>query len=214
MKIISTNIGEAVEIQWRGKTVKTGIYKHPTYEELLLGKEDVRGDQVMDRRYHGGGDKACYLYSADHYDYWKNRYPELDWHWGMFGENLTVEGLDESIIRIGDIYSAGSALVQVTQPRQPCFKLGVRFKNQKMVRDFLESPYPGVYVRILKEGVVQVGDDMMLKKDASNNMSLQEVFALFSNHSGDTELLKKAIVIPELAEACRKDLNKLLKFAE
>jgi MOSC domain-containing protein YiiM len=214
MKIISTNIGEVVEIDWRGQKVKTGIYKYPVDQAILLGKEDVRNDQVIDRRYHGGLDKACYLYSKDHYPYWEERYPDLDWKWGMFGENLTVEGIDESVIRIGDIYRLGKALVQVTQPRQPCYKLGVRFNNHQMVREFFESPYPGVYVRVLEEGPVQVGDEMVLEKLAEGNMTLKEVFALFTHNSNDVKLLRQAIGIPELAEACRKDLSKLLKFAE
>ncbi|HKJ40554.1 MAG TPA: MOSC domain-containing protein [Sunxiuqinia sp.] len=214
MKIISTNIGEAVEIEWRGKKVKTGIFKKPTNLPLAIEKEDVRGDHVMDRRYHGGVDKACYLYSADHYDYWRIRYPDLDWQWGMFGENLTVEGIDESTIRVGDVYRLGTALVQVTQPRQPCFKLGVRFNSQKVVREFLESPFPGVYVRVLEEGTVEVGDEMLLERKATGNLSLKEVFALFSHHANDAGKLKKAIEMPELASACRKDLNKLLQFAD
>lgn len=214
MKVISTNIGEPVEIDWQGKKVKTGIYKYPVGAPIYLGKEDVKDDHVIDRRYHGGIDKACYLYSANHYVFWKERYPDLEWQWGMFGENLTIEGIDESTIRIGDIYRLGTALVQVTQPRQPCFKLGVRFGNQKMVREFFESPYPGVYVRVLEEGKVKVGDEMKLEKQASENMTLKDVFALFSYHAGDVELLRKAIEMSELAAACRKDLNKLLKFAE
>lgn len=214
MIVVSTNIGEPVEIDWRGKMVKTGIFKYPVKESIYLGKEDVTGDHVIDRRYHGGIDKACYLYSTNHYEFWKERYPDLDWQWGMFGENLTVEDIDESTIRIGDVYRLGTALVQVTQPRQPCFKLGVRFGNQKMVREFLESPYPGVYVRVLEEGKVEVGDEMSREKQASENMTLKDVFALFSHHTDNVKLLRKAIEMPELASACRKDLNKLLLFAE
>ena len=214
MKVISTNIGEAREIDWRGEKVKTGIYKYPTGEPIFLEKEDVRKDQVIDRRYHGGLDKACYLYSFDHYKYWKARYPDLDWNWGMFGENITVEGIDESLIKIGDIYRLGEALVQVTQPRQPCFKLGVRFGSPKMVREFLESPYPGVYVRVLEEGFVKVDDDMAIEKQADESLSLQEVFSLFTHKMNDLTLMKQAIAIPELAAACRKDLTKILSFAE
>jgi MOSC domain-containing protein YiiM len=214
MKIISTNIGEAVEIEWRGKMVKTGIYKYPVAGPIFLEKEDVRHDHVVDRRYHGGVDKACYLYSTNHYPYWQSRYPELDWQWGMFGENLTVEGIDESQIRIGDVFRLGEALVQVTQPRQPCFKLGVRFGDAKVVREFLESPYPGVYARVLEEGFVKTGDEIALEKQAASNMTLQEIFSLFTHQIDRADLLRQAIEIPELAEACRKDLTKLLLYAE
>jgi len=152
MQIISTNIGEAINIEWREKQIQTGIFKYGSEVPIFLGKEDVLNDQVIDRRYHGGADKACYLYSADHYSFWQNKYPNQDWQWGMFGENLTVRGLNESEIHIGDTYKIGEAVVQVSQPRQPCFKLGVRFDDQAIVDKFWISDFPGVYVRILKIG--------------------------------------------------------------
>ncbi len=210
MRIISTNIAEICEIDWRGKKVKTGIYKLPVNEPILLGKEDVKNDHVVDRKHHGGVDKACYLYSKDHYRFWKERYPDLDWQWGMLGENLTVEGLDESKIYIGDIFGLGDAVVQVSQPRYPCYKLGVRFENQKMVRDFLEAPYPGVYVRIIKEGFVKTGDKMVLQEQAKNSMSVAEIYSPFTSQIDNKELIEKAIEIPGLAAAWRRDLKKLL----
>src|SRR5665811_846906 len=127
MKIISTNIGEARTINWKNREVKTGIFKFPVNEPIFLGKENVENDNVIDRRYHGGIDKACYLYSAEHYNYWQKKYPKLEMPWGMFGENLTVEGLHEATINIGDIFKIGETVVQATQPRQPCFKLEFRF---------------------------------------------------------------------------------------
>lgn len=210
MKIIATNIAEIREIDWRGKKVKTGIYKYPVNEPIFLEKEDVRKDHVVDRKYHGGIDKACYLYSKDHYDFWKEQYPDLDLEWGMFGENLTVEGLDESNILIGDIFEIGDAVVQVSQPRYPCFKLGVRFGSQDIVRKFLESSFPGIYLRVLKQGAVKTGDEIVLKERANNSLSVTEVYAPFTSEIDNTELIEKAIAIPELAVAWRKDLRKLL----
>ncbi|WP_163707356.1 MOSC domain-containing protein [Mangrovibacterium lignilyticum] len=213
MKIISTNIGQAVEIEWHGKKELTGIYKYPVDEPIFLGKEDVVKDDVMDRRYHGGLEKACYLYSADHYGWWKEHYPDADWDLGFFGENLTVEGIDESSIRIGDVYQLGEAVVQVTQPRQPCYKLGIRAGNQQIVRDFWDSPFPGVYVRVLEEGAVKTGDEMTLAKAAPENMTLAEVFALFTHERTNVPKLRQAVAIPEMAASCRKDLTKRLTFA-
>lgn len=210
MKIISTNIAEIREIDWQGKKVKTGIYKLPVDEPVFLEKEDVKNDHVVDRRYHGGVDKACYLYAANHYDFWKESYPDLEWQWGMFGENLTVDGLDESKIFIGDIFELGDALIQVSQPRYPCYKLGVRFGRQEMVREFLESPYPGMYVRVLKEGKVCRDNSMILKEKTENSLSLVDVFSLFTCQIDNTDLIKKAIAIPELAAAYRKQLTKLI----
>ena len=152
MKILSTNIGKPVTIEWRGQQIETGIYKYPVEQPIRLEKEDVADDHVIDRRYHGGVDKACYLYSADHYSFWQSKFPALELQWGMFGETLTVSGLNESAIRIGDYFSVGSAIVQVSQPRQPCFKLGIRFGDQSVVSDLWSLPFPGVYVRVIIPG--------------------------------------------------------------
>jgi len=214
MKVISTNIGKAVEIEWQGKKELSGLYKYPVDEPIFLGKEDVDRDDVMDRKYHGGLEKACYLYSKDHYHWWKTRYPEADWEFGFFGENLTVEGIDESQIRIGDVFRLGEAVVQVTQPRQPCYKLGIRAGNSKIVGDFWDSSYPGVYVRVLHEGAVKTGDPMELVEAATENMTLAEVFSLFTHERTNIEKLRRAVAIPEMAASCRKDLNKRLRIAE
>lgn len=211
MQIVSTNIAEPTIIEWRGQKIETGIYKYAVDSPIFLGKEDVVNDHVIDRRYHGGADKACYLYSADHYSFWKSKYPDLDWQWGMFGENLTVSGLDESEIRIGDQLQIGDAVVQVSQPRQPCFKLGVRFENQKVVSDFWELPYPGVYVRILSQGSVKTGDEITLLKRADESLSVSQVFSIFSENRTNKDLISKAIAEPFLAASCRRDIEKLVK---
>lgn len=210
MQIISTNIAQPRTIEWRGQLVQTGIYKYAVDAPLFLGKEDVEYDHVMDRRFHGGVDKACYLYSADHYPVWQSKYPDQDWKWGMFGENLTVSGLNESEIRIGDRYQIGEAEVQVSQPRQPCFKLGVRFGDQSVVSDFRELPYPGVYVRVIKPGYLRKDNEMILIERNPNSLSVSQVFSLFRSNRNDQELIQKAIEEPFLAESCRRDLLKLL----
>ena len=207
MRIISVNIGEPKIINWRGKEVKTGIYKYPVADSIFLESEDVKNDYVIDRKHHGGADKACYAYSHDHYDFWKNRYPEVDFHHGIFGENLTVEGLNETEIFIGDIFQIGEAQVQVTQPRQPCYKLGVRFGTQKMVRQFVDSGFPGVYFRVLKPGKVKVGDKIK-RVQKQNALSIQKVFELLYTDEFQKDAIQKALDDPNLAESCRKDLNK------
>ena len=207
MKVISVNIGEPRTIQWRDKSVKTGIYKYPVEAPIYLEKEDVKNDHVIDRNHHGGADKACYAYSLDHFKYWQKRYPDIDFHHGMFGENLTVEGMNEAEIFIGNCYKVGEAEVQVTQPRQPCFKLGVRFGTQNMIRQFVDSGFPGVYFRILKPGKVAKGNKLILieKKDS---LSVQKVFELLYSKDFQKEAVKKAIDDPFIAESCRKDLLK------
>lgn len=210
MQIVSTNIGQPTIIEWRGQEIQTGIYKHEVDTPLFLGAEDVVNDHVIDRRYHGGAEKACYLYSAGHYPFWKRKYPELKWAWGMFGENLTVSGLDESEIRIGDRFQVGKAIIQVTQPRQPCFKLGIRFGSQKVVNEFWDSPFSGVYVRILQPGYVAKGDQLTLLESNHDSLSVEQVFSIFTKNNNNIDLITNAIQEPFLAQSCRKDLQKIL----
>src|ERR1035437_3558163 len=198
MKVLSTNIAEPATVEWRGQSVKTGIYKNPVDTSIFLGAEDVENDHVIDRRYHGGTEKACYLYSADHYLFWQNKYPDLEWKSGMFGENLTVTGLDESAILIGDCYRIGDAIVQVSQPRQPCFKLGIRFNDQSIVDDFWKSPYPGVYVRVIQPGTVKKGDELILIEQNPESISIAEVFSLFSPNPENLDRIQQAIKEPFL----------------
>ncbi|TDT37924.1 MOSC domain-containing protein YiiM [Maribacter spongiicola] len=190
MKVISTNIGDAVTFEWNGATEQTGIFKYPTSKSLFLTKNDVKDDTVIDRVHHGGTNKACYLFSADYYDYWKNLYPDLKWDWGMFGENLTVEGLDESKIRVGDIYKLGKALVQVSQPREPCYKLGVRFETQKILKEFITHNHPGTYVKILEEGLVSAGDEMILVEQSENTFTSQQFYELMFAKEKSKDLLE------------------------
>jgi MOSC domain-containing protein YiiM len=206
MKIISTNIAEPKTIQWKGKEVQTGLFKYSVDTAIFLGAEDVDNDHVIDRRYHGGVDKACYLYSADHYNYWQQLYPELEMPWGMFGENLTVEGLHEADINIGNIYKIGEAVVQVTQPRQPCFKLQFRIPDKEIVRKFVDSGFSGVYVRVLEKGSVKTGDTVELieKKDS---LSIQKVYEFIYASEFDP-LVKKAVNDPYIAASCKRDLLK------
>ena len=207
MKIISTNIGESKTIDWNGKKVKTGIFKYQVNQAIFLDIEDVKNDNVIDRRYHGGKDKACYFYSADHYKYWQNLYPGLEMPWGMFGENLTVEGLNEADINIGDIFQIGETIVQATQPRQPCFKLEFRFMNNQIVRQFVDSGFPGVYVRVLEKGKVKTGDKL-IQIEKKNSLSIRKVYELLYTSEFQKEAIELAVNDPFLAESCRKDLLK------
>ena len=189
MKIIATNIAKPTTIVWNGKTQTTGIYKYPTKEGIYLNKEEVKGDEVSDRKHHGGIFKACYLFSEDHYAYWQNLYPNLDFNYGIFGENLTVKGLDETKISVGDIYKIGTALVQVTQPREPCFKLGIRFGTQAILKQFIKHARPGTYVRVLEEGLIKPGDKMILVQAATNSLTTTQLFSLlFAKQKDQSQL--------------------------
>ena len=193
MNIVSTNIAQPKTIVWRGKQITTGIYKVPVSGPIYLGKEVVNGDEVSDRKVHGGIYKACYLFSADHYPYWKSLYPHLTWDYGMFGENLTVSGLDETKILLGDVYNIGEALVQITQPREPCYKFGIKFGNQGVLKQFIAHARPGVYVRILEAGFVKVNDDMKLVEKAKNSLTVFDFFELLFAKHKNLEHLKLAV---------------------
>ncbi|WP_047420580.1 MOSC domain-containing protein [Cellulophaga sp. Hel_I_12] len=190
MKVISTNLGTATTFQWKGKEEQTGIFKYPTNTALFLGANDVEKDTVIDRKHHGGENKACFLFSADQYTYWKALYPNLSWDWGMFGENLTVEGLDEDTLRIGDIYTLGSALVQITQPREPCYKLGIRFENQQIIQQYVEHQFPGAYVKILSTGSVKKGDEMQLVTQSKSTLTINQYYKFLFAKNKDPETIQ------------------------
>ncbi len=211
MKIKATNLGNKTIVAWRGKKISTGIFKYPVQGSISLGKEIVTNDLIADRKVHGGLDKACYLFSTDHYSYWQKLYPDLDWNWGMFGENLTVEGLDENRVLIGDIYQIGTALVQVSQPREPCFKLGIRFGSQKILKQFIEHAYPGTYVRILSEGETNAGDEVILVERSPNALSIRDFFKLVFSKEKDQQVLELALNNQSLPKSKRDKLRKYIK---
>lgn len=212
MKVISTNIAQPTTVIKNGKSVKTGIYKTHVEDGITLGLTDVVGDAVMDRKHHGGIDKACYIYSADHYPFWQEKFPDLHWTHGMFGENLTVEGINESQINIGDTYEVGTAIIQVSEPRRPCSILGIRFGTQAMVKEFYHQPYPGIYVRVLKEGKIKKGDVLKLIRKEKNSISVAAVYSLFAKDDKNHELAKKAITINSLAQTCKDSITERFKL--
>lgn len=175
MKVVSVNIGAKKTINYKGRVIETGIFKFPV-KELFLEEEDVQNDAVIDRRYHGGIDQAVYAYSEHHYAYWKQLYPNLDWRFGMFGENLTISNLEETIIKVGNIYQLGGAILQVTKSRQPCMKLGLVFGTQKIVKQFWNSTKCGVYFKVLQTGKVTVNDALILITESKNSPTIAEVY--------------------------------------
>lgn len=211
LKIISTNLAKPTTIIWNEQEVTTGIYKTPTKNAIYLDEEGVRDDEVSDKKVHGGEFKSCYLFSETHYTYWKDLYPNLDWNWGMFGENITVSNLDETQIHIGDIFKVGDAVVQVTQPREPCFKFGVKFGSMDALKQFIEHGFSGTYVRVLKPGFVKNGDTFELIDRAKNSLTTFQLFnLLFAKHK-DKQLLELAINNDALPERKRNKLKTFLK---
>lgn len=208
MKIVSVNRGKKEIVDWRGQKVETGIFKYPVKESIHLGVEDVVNDSVVDRKFHGGIDKAVYAYSHDHYPFWIDKYPDLEWNFGMFGENLTIEGMDESKMNIGSIYQVGSAKVQVCQPRQPCFKLGIRFETQAILKTFVNELFCGVYFRVTEEGEVNVGDELKLIEE-KREISITEVYQLLYKQNEESNVLTmKAIECVDLPKSCKASIWK------
>ncbi|MCM4155815.1 MOSC domain-containing protein [Gramella sp. AN32] len=209
MKIISTNIAEQKIVKWRGQKVKTGIYKYPVDQPIYLEKEEVKGDEISDRKHHGGAHKACYLFAAEQYPYWKKLYPDLNWKYGMFGENLTIEGFHEKEIMVGSIYQLGDAIVQITQPREPCYKLGIRFKTQKVLKQFIARGCPGTYVSVLEQGKVSKGDILKLKEESETGVSVWDFFELLYSKDKNKEHIQMLISTDGLP---KKKMEKLAAF--
>lgn len=177
MKIISVNAGRPRFVEWRGHTIRTSIWKSPVEGRVRVGRENIAGDEQSDLTVHGGKDKAVYVYPSEHYAYWREQLPDMELPWGAFGENLTTEGLLEDDVMIGDRLRAGSAEFVVTQPRLPCFKLGIRFGSERMIARFLRSGRSGFYLAAVREGDVGPGDVIEVVDRASESLSIADAFA-------------------------------------
>lgn len=214
MKVASVNIASPRTVEWNGKQIETGIYKFAMENGIYLGKNGVLKDTIADKRVHGGPESAAYIFSVDHYPYWKEIYPDLDWKFGMFGENITVSGMNERYIRIGDIFRLGESLVQVSQPRQPCFKLGIRFGNQGIIKQFIEKGHCGFYVRVVEEGKVEKGADFNLLNRMPNSPTISEVFQVLYHNVRDKDIIQRILEDDNLSEACKKTIRKRVAILE
>jgi len=203
MKIISLNVGMPREVLWHGRSVTTGIFKEPVAGRVALRKLNLDGDRQADLTVHGGEYKAVYCYPVEHYSYWKKELPGRELPMGMFGENFTVHGLLEEEVHPGDRYSLGSAEVVVTQPRLPCYKLGVRFGCDDMVKRFLTSGRSGFYLAVTREGEVGVGDAITVISRDANAVPVSEITRLYVLKRWGTEelaFLGRALQIAALPE--------------
>lgn len=210
MKIISTNIGSETTIEWKGQSITTGIYKKPVDGPIYLDAFAVRTDYINNKKVHGGIDKACYCYSLDYYDYWKSLYPDLDWTYGMFGENLTISELDESQIMIGDIYKVGEAIVQVSQPRQPCNKFAAKFQSTDLIRQFIDFDHPGVYLRVIQKGNVSTGDELQLDLRNEKALSIQQIYQLLYSKMDlvDKQMAEDALFDSNLSKSAKDEIQR------
>ena len=199
--VVSVNVGLPREVSWKGQTVTTGIFKDPVDGPVALRRHNLEGDGQADLSVHGGPTKAVYVYPTQHYDYWRRELEDEGLAWGGFGENLTVEGIDEESVCIGDEFRIGSARVVVTEPRMPCFKLGIRFGRADMVKKFLLSRRTGFYFGVVEEGTIRAGDTLERVAEHPDGLRVAEVTSLYTTERGNEALLRKAISVKALPES-------------
>jgi MOSC domain-containing protein YiiM len=212
VRLISVNTGLPRDVDWHGRAVRTSIWKSPVDGRVRVRTLNLDGDQQSDLAVHGGPEKAVYLYPSEHYEYWHRELPGKELPWGAFGENFTTEGLLEPDVRLGDRLRIGSAGFMVTQPRMPCFKLGIRFGDDHMVKRFLRSGRSGFYVAVLREGDVGAGDPIELTDRDDHGVTVSEITALYANPGDDDqELLRRAVAVPALPQSWKDFLRKRLQ---
>ena len=207
MRIISINVGQPREVRWKGRTVLTGIFKDPVTGRLLMRTLNLDGDRQADLSVHGGPSKAVYVYPAEHYAYWREALPGTSLPWGMFGENLSTEGLREEEVNIGDRFRIGGAEVMVTEPRVPCYKLALKFGRDDMLKRFLQSGRTGFYLAVLREGEVGAGDAVELIGRDAGGVTVADVARLYTHERGNQELARRALQVEALSEVWRSFLQ-------
>ncbi len=206
MKVLSVNVGTPKQYDWMGQTVTTSIFKFPVDGEVAVAKLDLAGDEQADLMVHGGADKAVYAYPYEHYAYWiEHGIKPLKM--GNFGENLTIEGLLETDIHIGDELEIGSARFVVTQPRMPCYKLQVRFNRPEMTKVFYYSRRFGFYLKVIREGALQADTPISIVQRDANAVSVTDLIALYTGDNPDAGVLQRVIAVDALPEAWRLDLQ-------
>jgi MOSC domain-containing protein YiiM len=201
MRILSVNVGLPREVTWQGKLVTTGIFKEPVKAPVMLRTLNLDGDQQADLTVHGGVDKAVYVYPSEHYGYWRAQLPGVDLSWGVFGENFTTEGLLEETVYIGDRFRIGDAQVVVTEPRMPCYKLGIKFGRADIIKRFLASRRTGFYFAVTREGMVSAGDAIEFIGRDQREISVADITRLYAFEKNDLKGLRRAIGVEALPES-------------
>jgi MOSC domain-containing protein YiiM len=203
MTLISVNVGQPRAVLWKGRTVTTGIFKEPVMSRVALRRYYLEGDAQADLAVHGGPHKAVYFYPAEHYAYWHRVFPNMQLPWGMFGENFTTEGLLEETVHIGDRFRLGSAEVQVTESRMPCYKLGLRFGRDDIIKRFLTSGRTGFYGAIVQEGEVGAGDAIVPIRRDAHQVTVADITRLFVRDKNDRKMLQRVVQLEALSDNWR-----------
>ncbi len=201
MTILSLNIGLPREVAWQGKRVTTGIFKEPVDAPVMLRTLNLEGDRQADLTVHGGVSKAVYAYPSEHYDYWRTELPGVELPRGMFGENFTTEGLLEEAVYIGDRFGIGETEIMVTEPRMPCYKLGIKFDRADIIKRFLASRRTGFYFAVVREGMIGAGDAMKLIGREQKEITVADITRLYSFERDDAKTMRRAIEVEALPES-------------
>lgn len=204
MRVVSLNVGKPQEKQWQGRVIRTSIFKSPVVGKRKVSFLNIEGDEQSDLRVHGGVNKAVYAYDLSHYEHWKTILHRKQWEPGLFGENLTTEGLLDNEAKIGDVYQIGTAKFQVVQPRFPCTKLNVRFGLPDMMERFMEQKRNGIYFRVIEEGEIGAGDEIRLIEPSSFNVTVQAYVENYYARGSDRNLLNTILSIPFLPDGQRR----------
>src|SRR5262252_239453 len=210
-KLLSVNVGLPRDVAWHGRIVRTGIWKDPVHGRRRVKRLNVEGDGQADLGGHGGEQRAVFVYQIESYRYWEERLGRSDFTHGQFGENFTIEELPDDEVCVGDRYRIGTALFEVTQPRVTCYRIGLRMNEPRMPALLTSSGRPGFYLRVLQEGEVGAGDEIVKVGEADEQMTVAEINALLysANHSPDR--LERALRIEALSPGWRGSFEALLK---
>jgi MOSC domain-containing protein YiiM len=203
MKLCSVNVGLPREIFHEGRIIRTGIYKTPVAGPVRVSALNIDGDQQADLSVHGGPSKAIYVYPAKHYEFWRKELPDIEFPWGSFGENLTTEGLLEKDLNIGDRLCVGTVELVVTEPRLPCYKLGVKFKRDDMVKRFLKSRRTGFYCAVLREGMIEAGDAIHFLSRDEHQVTVADITRIYAFDKSDYDAMRRAVKVNALSESWR-----------
>ena len=203
MKVLSVNVSQLVTVAYRGRSVTTGIFKTPVCHRVMVQRMNLEGDRQADLSVHGGADKAVYIYPSEHYATWAHELGRNDLTFGQFGENLTVEGMLEETVHIGDTFRVGGALLEVTQPRVPCYKLGLKMGSAQFPKTFLASHRTGYYVRVLEEGDVGAGDSIERIITDPEQMTIRQAVHLAFFEQENVAMLEKVLRIRALSQEWR-----------
>ena len=213
-RLLSVNVGRPREIDWDGKTVRTAIWKDPVDGPRMVRRINIDGDDQADRLAHGGEHRAVFVYQIDSYHYWERELGRDDFSYGQFGENLTVEGLADNEVCIGDRYRIGEAVFEVTQPRVTCYRVGIRMNDPRMPTLLVAHHRPGFYFRVLDEGLVQAGDEIEKVADGPERLTVADIDALLYLPNRSREVLERALRVPALSEGWQGSFRELLAKAE